>query len=75
MAGGLVWDGSECEEINLWTYWHGKGSYSPNVVVVGQDWRQIISYEYKPNVESALNPMKNGLIKPICHCFKFCIRR
>ncbi len=41
VTGGLVWDGSECEEINLWTYWQGKGNYSPNVVVVGQDWGQI----------------------------------
>lgn len=30
----------ECEEINLWTYWQGRGHYTPAVMVAGQDWGQ-----------------------------------
>lgn len=27
-----------CEEINLWTYWQGRGNYDPKYLLVGQDW-------------------------------------
>lgn len=30
------------DEINLWTYWQGAGNLSPKVLVVGQDWGQVI---------------------------------
>lgn len=27
-----------CEEINLWTYWQGRGNLDAEIMVVGQDW-------------------------------------
>ena len=27
-----------CREINLWTYWQGRGRLSPKILLVGQDW-------------------------------------
>lgn len=28
----------DCREINLWTYWQGRGHLNPRVLLVGQDW-------------------------------------
>ena len=28
----------ECEEINLWTYWQGRGNLDAKIMLVGQDW-------------------------------------
>ena len=28
----------DCEEINLWTYWHGRGNLDARIMLVGQDW-------------------------------------
>lgn len=28
----------DCEEINLWTYWQGRGNLDANIMLVGQDW-------------------------------------
>ena len=28
----------ECEEINLWTYWQGRGNLNAPIMLVGQDW-------------------------------------
>lgn len=36
--GELVWCGACREEINLWTYWQGRGCLDPDILVVGQDW-------------------------------------
>lgn len=30
------WD--DCEEINLWTYWQGRGHLDAKIMLVGQDW-------------------------------------
>lgn len=27
-----------CDEINLWTYWQGRGVYNPKIMLIGQDW-------------------------------------
>lgn len=27
-----------CDEINLWTYWQGRGVSSPRIMLIGQDW-------------------------------------
>lgn len=27
-----------CEEINLWTYWQGRGNFDADIMLVGQDW-------------------------------------
>lgn len=36
--GELIWCESCQDEINLWTYWQGKGCLDPEILVVGQDW-------------------------------------
>lgn len=28
----------ECDEINLWTYWQGRGQLDADIMLVGQDW-------------------------------------
>ena len=28
----------DCKEINLWTYWQGKGNLDAKIMLVGQDW-------------------------------------
>ena len=33
----LSWYG-ECKEINLWTYWQGRGCLDAKIMLVGQDW-------------------------------------
>jgi len=33
----LIWC-DDCEEINLWTYWQGRGNLTPMILLVGQDW-------------------------------------
>ena len=35
--GQLYWC-EACREINLWTYWQGRGCLSPKILLVGQDW-------------------------------------
>lgn len=34
----LTWCDACRDEINLWTYWQGRGCLDPEIVVVGQDW-------------------------------------
>lgn len=34
---GLYWC-EECKEINLWTYWQGRGCLDADILLVGQDW-------------------------------------
>lgn len=33
------WD--KCEEINLWTYWQGRGNLNARIMLVGQDWGNL----------------------------------
>lgn len=33
----LAWY-ENCEEINLWTYWQGRGNLNAKIMLVGQDW-------------------------------------
>lgn len=37
-AGELVWCDACRDEINLWTYWQGRGCFNPDILLVGQDW-------------------------------------
>lgn len=37
-AAGLNWCEACQDEINLWTYWQGRGHLNPEILVVGQDW-------------------------------------
>lgn len=34
----LTWCDACEDEINLWTYWQGRGSLDPDILLVGQDW-------------------------------------
>ena len=29
---------ADCKEINLWTYWQGRGNLDAKIMLVGQDW-------------------------------------
>ena len=42
----------ECEEINLWTYWQGRGNYDPKYLLVGQDWGCVSDENGKLLVEN-----------------------
>lgn len=37
-ARELTWCDDCDDEINLWTYWQGRGSLDPEILLVGQDW-------------------------------------
>ena len=41
----------DCKEINLWTYWQGRGNLDAKIMLVGQDWGS-------PWDESSLNVME-----------------
>ena len=36
-SDGLRWC-EDCQEINLWTYWQGRGNLDAKILLVGQDW-------------------------------------
>lgn len=37
-AAELTWCDACEDEINLWTYWQGRGNLDPDILLVGQDW-------------------------------------
>ena len=41
----------DCEEINLWTYWQGRGNLDAKIMLVGQDWGCPWDVEYLPTLE------------------------
>lgn len=47
---GLYWC-EECEEINLWTYWQGRGNLDAKIMLVGQDWGSPWDDSSKPTME------------------------
>ena len=47
----LTWC-DDCKEINLWTYWQGRGNLDAKILLVGQDWGA-------PDEPEAENVMKN----------------
>lgn len=55
-SGELVWCGACREEINLWTYWQGRGCLDPDILVVGQDWGNPDT----PEGRSCLEALKTG---------------
>lgn len=64
-AGELVWCDACREEINLWTYWQGRGRLHPDILVVGQDWGN-------PNTaagRSCLDAIKTGKTYPLSSKF------
>lgn len=54
--GELVWCDDCREEINLWTYWQGRGCLDPDILVVGQDWGNPNT----PEGRSCLEAIKTG---------------
>ena len=47
-----------CEEINLWTYWQGRGNLDAEIMVVGQDWGPL---EQNPQVLQNIREINDGL--------------
>ena len=41
----------DCEEINLWTYWQGRGNLAANIMLVGQDWGSPWDENAQPTME------------------------
>lgn len=41
----------DCKEINMWTYWQGRGNLDAKVMLVGQDWGCPWDAEYLPTLE------------------------
>ena len=42
---------NDCEEINLWTYWQGRGNLYAKIMLVGQDWGCPWDANYQPTME------------------------
>ena len=55
-SGELVWCDDCRDEINLWTYWQGRGCLDPDILVVGQDWGNPNT----PEGRSCLEAIKTG---------------
>ena len=61
----------DCKEINLWTYWQGKGNLDAKIMLVGQDWgcpwddssQPTMDEVRKANEGRAYNYLNNN---PIC---------
>ena len=41
-----------CQEINLWTYWQGRGNLDAKILLVGQDWGCIENQDGKQWIET-----------------------
>lgn len=41
----------DCKEINLWTYWQGRGNLDAKIMLVGQDWGCPWDDDYQPTME------------------------
>ena len=42
---------SDCHEINLWTYWQGRGNLNAGIMLVGQDWGCPWDLNYQSTIE------------------------
>lgn len=40
----------DCDEINLWTYWQGRGNLNAKIMLVGQDWGCPWDSNYQPTL-------------------------
>ena len=49
----------DCEEINLWTYWQGRGNLDAHIMLVGQDWGCPWDPNYQPTIEQVRKANKN----------------
>lgn len=69
----VTWCDACKEEINLWTYWQGRGCLAPEILVVGRDWGNPHTkegevllesiYEGRPYLESSDSPTDIHLAK------------
>ena len=59
---GLTWC-DDCKEINLWTYWQGRGNLSAKILLVGQDWGAPDESEAE-NVMKTIRLMNAGISVP-----------
>lgn len=61
-----------CDEINLWTYWQGRGVYQPKIMLFGQDWGYPFA-NLDNGMAERLDKCKNQPINPVddgtCHYF------
>jgi uracil-DNA glycosylase len=48
---GLKWC-EDCEEINLWTYWQGRGNLNAKIMLAGQDWGCAFDEDGKSFIKS-----------------------
>lgn len=53
----MTW-ADDCHEINLWTYWQGRGNYNARIMLVGQDWGCPESYS---NIMKNIKDINSGL--------------
>lgn len=51
---------NDCEEINLWTYWQGRGNLDAQIMLVGQDWGCPWDPNYQPTIEQIRKANQNG---------------
>lgn len=61
-----------CDEINLWTYWQGRGVYNPRILLIGQDWGSPFTHP-GDGLDDRLQASKNQPLDPKddikCHYF------
>ena len=50
---------NDCEEINLWTYWQGRGNLDAQIMLVGQDWGCPWDPNYQPTIEQVRKANQN----------------
>ncbi|MBR5595871.1 MAG: ADP-ribosylglycohydrolase family protein [Lachnospiraceae bacterium] len=48
-----------CEEINLWTYWQGRGNLQAKIVLLGQDWGCAFDKNFE-KFKTKIETMNNG---------------
>ncbi len=53
----LEWN-TDCHEINLWTYWQGRGNLNPQILLVGQDWG---APSEDPSIMDTIRQMNQGV--------------
>lgn len=58
----LTWC-DDCKEINLWTYWQGRGNLDAKILLVGQDWGTPDESEAE-NVMKSIRLMNAGISVP-----------
>lgn len=54
----LVWC-DLCDEINLWTYWQGRGNKTAEILLVGQDWGCVFDENFE-QFKSCIEKMNAG---------------